>query len=230
MPELSEERRLIQESAREFTLERVRPLADKLDPVKGDIPRELIDEMAELGYFGILIPEEYGGLGLGAFEYCLVAEELARGWMSVASHDRARQLADRFAECDDARAEEPSTSRAWRAASFSAPSRCPSLMPARTWPTSPAGRSASATNGRSPATSTGAPSPTGPTSSSSSHAPTRPSIRKPGTAASRPSWSRSRAASCRRACSGAPDPQDRLLRLDDMGTRLRQLPRARRRT
>ena len=41
--------------------------------------------MGELGFFGILIPEEYGGLGLGVFEYCLVTEELARGWMSVAS-------------------------------------------------------------------------------------------------------------------------------------------------
>src|SRR4029077_16519072 len=34
---------------------------------------------------GILIPEKYGGLGLGCFEYCLVTEELSRGWMSVAS-------------------------------------------------------------------------------------------------------------------------------------------------
>ncbi|MBN9440466.1 acyl-CoA dehydrogenase family protein [Bosea sp. (in: a-proteobacteria)] len=85
MSELSEERRLIQSSAREFTREVVRPIADRLDPVKGEIPAELIEQMAELGYFGILIPEEYGGLGLGAFEYCLVAEELARGWMSVAS-------------------------------------------------------------------------------------------------------------------------------------------------
>ncbi len=85
MSELTEEQRLIQQSARDFTREVVRPLADKLDPVKGEIPRELIDQMAELGYFGILIPEEYGGLGLGALEYCLVAEELARGWMSVAS-------------------------------------------------------------------------------------------------------------------------------------------------
>jgi alkylation response protein AidB-like acyl-CoA dehydrogenase len=41
--------------------------------------------MAEMGFFGMLIPEEFGGLGLGVFEYCLVAEELARGWMSVAS-------------------------------------------------------------------------------------------------------------------------------------------------
>lgn len=85
MTELSEERRMIQDSARVFTRDRVRPVADRLDPVKGEIPRELMEEMAELGYFGILIPEEYGGLGLGAFEYCLVAEELARGWMSVAS-------------------------------------------------------------------------------------------------------------------------------------------------
>jgi butyryl-CoA dehydrogenase/acyl-CoA dehydrogenase len=85
MQKLTDERRMIQEAARQFTLERVLPLANKLDPEKGAIPRELIDEMAELGYFGILIPEEYGGLGLGAYEYCLVAEQLARGWMSVAS-------------------------------------------------------------------------------------------------------------------------------------------------
>ncbi|MDB5947406.1 MAG: Butyryl-CoA dehydrogenase, partial [Ramlibacter sp.] len=85
MQQLSDERRLIKEAAREFTMKRVLPLANKLDPEKGLIPRELIDEMAELGYFAILIPEQYGGLGLGAYEYCLVAEELARGWMSVAS-------------------------------------------------------------------------------------------------------------------------------------------------
>ena len=85
MPELSEERQLIRDSARAFTREKVRPVADRLDPVKGLIPDELIHDMAEMGYFGILIPEEHGGLGLGAFEYCLVAEELAQGWMSVAS-------------------------------------------------------------------------------------------------------------------------------------------------
>ncbi|WP_088157954.1 acyl-CoA dehydrogenase family protein [Achromobacter xylosoxidans] len=81
----SEERRMIQEAARQFTMERVLPVANRLDPERGKIPRELIDEMAELGFFGILIPEEYGGLGLGAYEYCLVAEQLSRGWMSVGS-------------------------------------------------------------------------------------------------------------------------------------------------
>jgi len=85
MPFLTEERRMIQEQAREFTLNEVLPVANKLDPEKGDIPMELREKMAELGYFGILIPEEYGGLGLGCSEYCLVTEELSRGWMSVAS-------------------------------------------------------------------------------------------------------------------------------------------------
>ena len=85
MPFLTEERRMIQEQAREFTLNEVLPVANKLDPEKGDIPMELREKMAELGYFGILIPEEYGGLGLDCSEYCLVTEELSRGWMSVAS-------------------------------------------------------------------------------------------------------------------------------------------------
>ena len=76
---------MMRDVARDFVRDVVLPTANRLDPVKGDIPQGLIDQMGELGFFGILIPEEYGGLGLGAFEYCLVAEELARGWMSVAS-------------------------------------------------------------------------------------------------------------------------------------------------
>jgi alkylation response protein AidB-like acyl-CoA dehydrogenase len=82
---LTPERIMMRDTARDFVRDVVLPAANRLDPVKGDMPRELIEQMGELGFFGILIPEEYGGLGLGAFEYCLVAEELARGWMSVAS-------------------------------------------------------------------------------------------------------------------------------------------------
>jgi alkylation response protein AidB-like acyl-CoA dehydrogenase len=85
MSYLTEERRMIQESAREFAMNEVLPVANKLDPVQGDIPMELREKLASMGYFGITIPEEYGGLGLGVFEYCLITEELARGWMSVAS-------------------------------------------------------------------------------------------------------------------------------------------------
>ncbi len=84
-PYLTEERLMIQAAAREFTMNEVLPVANELDPVQGEIPMDLRRKMGELGYFGIRTPEEYGGLGLGVFEYCLIAEELARGWMSVAS-------------------------------------------------------------------------------------------------------------------------------------------------
>src|SRR5262245_31213080 len=82
---LTEERLMIQAAAREFTMKEVLPVANALDPVQGDIPMDLRRKMGELGYFGIRTPEEFGGLGLGVFEYCLITEELARGWMSVAS-------------------------------------------------------------------------------------------------------------------------------------------------
>lgn len=82
---LTDERRMIQEVAREFTRREVLPVADELDPVQGDIPMDLRDKLGEMGYFGIRMAEEQGGLGLGVFEYCLITEELARGWMSVAS-------------------------------------------------------------------------------------------------------------------------------------------------
>jgi butyryl-CoA dehydrogenase len=85
MTYLTEERRMIQSNARAFSMKEVLPVANELDKVKGDIPMSLRDQMGHLGYFGIRIPEEYGGLGLGVFEYALVTEELARGWMSVAS-------------------------------------------------------------------------------------------------------------------------------------------------
>ena len=85
MSYLTEERRMIQQAARDFAMKEVLPLANKLDPEQGDIPMSLRDKLAEMGYFGITIPEEYGGLGLGCFEYCLVTEELSRAWMSVAS-------------------------------------------------------------------------------------------------------------------------------------------------
>ena len=85
MSHMTEERELIQRMAREFAMKEVLPAANQLDPVQGEIPEALRQRMGELGYFGILIPEQYGGLGLGAFEYVLVTEELARAWMSVAS-------------------------------------------------------------------------------------------------------------------------------------------------
>ncbi len=79
------ERAALQEQARTFARERVLPLADELDPQKAEMPRQLVEEMAAYGWFGLTVPAEHGGLGLGVFEYCLVSEELARAWLSVGS-------------------------------------------------------------------------------------------------------------------------------------------------
>ena len=80
---MTEDRLEIQALAREFARDVVLPLANELDPIEGQFPDWFIQQMADMGFFGILIPEEFGGLGLGVFEYCLVAEELSRAWMSV---------------------------------------------------------------------------------------------------------------------------------------------------
>lgn len=82
---LNEERQMIRDIARDFTLKEVLPVANRLDPEQGEIPLELRQKLADMGYFGIRLPEKYGGSGLGCFEYCLITEELARGWMSVSS-------------------------------------------------------------------------------------------------------------------------------------------------
>ena len=51
----------------------------------GEIPDALLARLAELGYFGIMLDREHGGLGLGVFEYCLICEELARVDWVIAS-------------------------------------------------------------------------------------------------------------------------------------------------
>ncbi len=81
----TEARAVLQQQARAFARDVVLPVADRLDPEKGEMPRELVEQMAGHGWFGITVPYELGGLGLGVFEYCLVSEELARAWLSVGS-------------------------------------------------------------------------------------------------------------------------------------------------
>lgn len=75
----------LQMEARAFARDIVLPIADKLDPQKAEMPKSLIDQMAAKGWFGITIPADHGGMGLGVFEYCLVSEELSRAWLSVGS-------------------------------------------------------------------------------------------------------------------------------------------------
>ena len=82
---LTPARLALQHSARTFAMDEVLPVANRLDPRHEDIPVALLERVAELGYFGLLVAIEDGGQGLGIMEYCLVSEELARAWLSVAS-------------------------------------------------------------------------------------------------------------------------------------------------
>jgi butyryl-CoA dehydrogenase len=83
--ELTAEQEAFRRRAETFAREEVMPVANRLDPLREDVPESLLARLAELGYFGIMIDREHGGLGLGVLEYCLAAEELSRAWMSVAS-------------------------------------------------------------------------------------------------------------------------------------------------
>lgn len=74
---LTQDEEMIRQTARDFAEKRLKPLAAKFDEEE-DIPKELYDEAADLGFFGILIPEEYGGLGLDYAACTLVMEEIAR--------------------------------------------------------------------------------------------------------------------------------------------------------
>ena len=76
----------LQLEARALAQDIVLPIADELDPKKGEMPRSLIDQMAAKGWFGITIPAQHGGMGLGVFEYCLVSRNSpALGFRSAAS-------------------------------------------------------------------------------------------------------------------------------------------------
>lgn len=66
----------------DFVDEKIIPVATELEHLD-EYPHEIIDGLKELGIFGLMIPEEYGGLGESLLTYALCVEEIARGWMSV---------------------------------------------------------------------------------------------------------------------------------------------------
>ena len=85
MTYLTDELRMLRDETRKFTENEVLPEANERDPANERMSDELIQKMADMGFFGIMTPEEYGGLGMGPLAYATVTEELARGWLSVAS-------------------------------------------------------------------------------------------------------------------------------------------------
>ena len=69
-------------NVRSFVDKQIIPTAQELEHAD-EYPQAIVDGMAEMGLFGLMIPEEYGGLGESLLTYALCVEELARGWMSV---------------------------------------------------------------------------------------------------------------------------------------------------
>lgn len=72
----------ILKTVRQFVDKEIIPVATELEH-KDEYPTEIVEGLKELGIFGLMIPEEYGGLGESLLTYALVVEEIARGWMSV---------------------------------------------------------------------------------------------------------------------------------------------------
>jgi alkylation response protein AidB-like acyl-CoA dehydrogenase len=72
----------ILKTVRQFVEAKILPVAGELES-RDEYPTEIVEGLKELGIFGLMIPEEYGGLGESLLTYTLVVEEIARGWMSV---------------------------------------------------------------------------------------------------------------------------------------------------
>ena len=72
----------ILKTVHQFVEDRIIPKAQELEHAD-EYPTEIVEGLKELGIFGLMIPEEYGGLGESLLTYALCVEEIARGWMSV---------------------------------------------------------------------------------------------------------------------------------------------------
>ncbi len=79
---LTDDQTEILKAVRQFVEKEILPVATELEH-RDEYPTEIVEGLKELGLFGLMIPEEYGGLGESLLTYALAVEEIARGWMSV---------------------------------------------------------------------------------------------------------------------------------------------------
>ena len=89
----------IRNEMRRFAEDNVSPYAHEWHLKNDYIPLEVISQMAELGVFGLTIPEEYGGLGLGKESMCVVSEELSRAYIGVGSLGTRSEIAAELILC-----------------------------------------------------------------------------------------------------------------------------------
>ncbi|HJO52656.1 acyl-CoA dehydrogenase family protein [Sulfitobacter pontiacus] len=90
---LDEELEMIREQFRRYAVEKVEPFAHEWHLKDELIPIEVINELAEMGVFGLTIPEEFGGFGLSKASMCVVSEELSRGYIGVGSLGTRSEIA-----------------------------------------------------------------------------------------------------------------------------------------
>ncbi|HEV3283457.1 MAG TPA: acyl-CoA dehydrogenase family protein, partial [Solirubrobacteraceae bacterium] len=80
--DMTDEQRAITEMVHQFADEQILPNAEHYDH-EDSFPGPIVEQMKELGLFGVTIPEEYGGMGLDLTTYAMIVEELSRGWISI---------------------------------------------------------------------------------------------------------------------------------------------------
>jgi alkylation response protein AidB-like acyl-CoA dehydrogenase len=99
MLELSDDQKAIVETVRDFVENEVMPVADEMEH-RDEFPEKIVEQMKELGLFGLTVREEYGGIGESLTTYALTVVELARGWMSLSgvlnTHFMGCYLIDKF--------------------------------------------------------------------------------------------------------------------------------------
>ena len=96
---LDEELEMIREQFRRYSLDRIEPVAHEWHLNDELIPMEIIEELAELGVFGLTIPEEYDGLGMSKASMAVVSEELSRGYIGVGSLGTRSEIAAELILC-----------------------------------------------------------------------------------------------------------------------------------
>ena len=96
---LDDELEMIREQFRRFAIEKVEPYAHEWHLKDELIPMEIITELAEMGVFGLTIPEEYGGFGLTKASMAVVSEELSRGYIGVGSLGTRSEIAAELILC-----------------------------------------------------------------------------------------------------------------------------------
>jgi alkylation response protein AidB-like acyl-CoA dehydrogenase len=82
LAQLSEEQQAIVEAVRDFVESEVFPVAEELEH-RDEYPEKIVEQLKEMGLFGLTVPEESGGAGMDLLTYALVVTELSRGWMSL---------------------------------------------------------------------------------------------------------------------------------------------------